>query len=218
MVSSLVRPAPPKILIKRAWVPESVEEVLRTYNPRTSFGALVKNLCKQLPVEQVADLLEGISKIVVVQSKLAVVIRRFDGGLEDWGVVSDRLVTNNGVAFIVDAFQNLVELEIMKFHGIGTGSGAEAASDSALGTELTTQYNPDNVRATGTTAESAANAYQTVGTNTVDATVTIQEHGILSQAAVGGGVLLDRSLTGGQALTSGDGMTTTYTLTLTAGG
>lgn len=136
----------------------------------------------------------------------------------DLGLAGMRVVTDVGVAFIVDAFQNLVELETMQFHGIGTGSTAEAAGDTALVTELTTEYNPDNTRATGTTAEGAsANIYQTVGTNTVDAAVTIQEHGIFDQAATGGGVLLDRTVFAGVGLSNGDSLESTYELTIAAG-
>ena len=105
----------------------------------------------------------------------------------------------------------------MKYHGIGTGTTAEAASDSALVTELTTQLNPDSTRATGTTTEAASNIYQTVGLISVDATVVLREHGVFSQAATGGGVLLDRSLYNAVNLDSGDSIQTDYRLTVVAG-
>jgi len=96
----------------------------------------------------------------------------------------------------------------------GTGAG-----QTALTTELTTQYNPDNTRATGTLTEGAtANIFKTVGTNTLDAGATIEEHGILNQAATGGGVLLDRSLTGTKTLASGEGLQSTYELSIASGG
>ncbi len=63
-----------------------------------------------------------------------------DGEVTDYGLVSARVVTTAGVGYIVDAFQNLVELENMRYHGLGTGTAAEASSDTTLGTELTTQY------------------------------------------------------------------------------
>lgn len=147
---------------------------------------------------------------------LAVV--RKDGSVLDYGLASLRLVTDTGVGFIVDAFQNIVELENMKFHGIGTGGAAEAAGNTALTTELTTQYNPDSTRATGSTTEGAANIYRTVGTNTVDASAAVTEHGIFSQAATGGGVMVDRSLFSAVNLASGDSLQSTYDLTFTAGG
>lgn len=134
------------------------------------------------------------------------------------GLASMRVVTTAGVNYITDAFQNSVELENLKYHGIGTGTNAEASGDTALQTELTTQYNPDNTRATGTTTEGAsANIYRTVATNTVDATAAITEHGIFSQAATGGGTLLDRSVFSAVNMVSGDSLQTTYDYTTNAG-
>jgi hypothetical protein len=141
-----------------------------------------------------------------------------DGSMVDYGLVSMRVVTTVGVNYIVDAFQNIVELEAMKYHAIGITNTAEAVGDTAMASELTTQYNPDNTRATGSTTEGAtANIYRTVGTNTVDATVSIVEHGIFNQAATGGGTLLDRSIFATISMGSGDSLQTTYDLTFTAG-
>ena len=143
-----------------------------------------------------------------------------NGVVTNYGLASTRVVTDAGVDYIVDAFQNSVELEIMKFHALGTGVTAEAAGDTALVTELTTEYT-GNVRATGTTAEgSSTNIYQTVATNTLDGTpgAALREHGIFNQAATGGGVLLDRTLFSAITLSSGDALQTTYELTVTAGG
>ena len=53
-------------------------------------------------------------------------------GLADAG----RQFTTVGAEYVVDAHQNIVELEIMNFHGIGTGSTAEAAADTDLVTDL----------------------------------------------------------------------------------
>lgn len=140
------------------------------------------------------------------------------GEVTDYGLASLRVVTTTGVGFIVDAFQNLVELENMKFHGIGTGTNAEASSDTALQTELTTQYSPDNTRSTGTLTEGASgNIFRTVGTITVDASATITEHGVFSQAATGGGVLLDRSVFSAVGLAASDSLQIPYELTLPAG-
>lgn len=141
-----------------------------------------------------------------------------DGEILELGLASMRVVTTAGVNAIVDAFQNTVELENFKFHGVGTGTGGEVVGDAALGTELTTQYNPDSIRATGTTTEGAsANIYRTVGTNTVDASVAITEHGIFTSATGGAGTLLDRSQFAAINLTSGDSLQSTYDLTFTAG-
>jgi len=147
---------------------------------------------------------------------------RGNGLVLDYGLASLRVVTTAGVGFIVDAFQNIVEVEIMKYHAIGTGTNAEAVGDTALQTELTTQYNPDNTRATGSLTEGAsANIFRTVGTNTLDSgTPAVTEHMILSQAATGGGTGLDRSVFSAINLVgaNGDGLQSTYDCTFSAGG
>lgn len=146
-------------------------------------------------------------------------VRHTNGTITDYGIVSKRVITTAGVGFIVDAFQNLEELENMKFHGFGTGAGAEAVGDTALATELTTEYAVDNTRPTGTTAEGAsANIYQTVATLTPDASVALTEHGIFDQASNAGGVLLDRSLFAVVNLSAAESVIATYEMTLNAGG
>jgi len=135
----------------------------------------------------------------------------------DLGVLSYRKVTDNGVQFITDAWRNTVELEIMKYHGCGTGTTAEATADTALVTESTTALNPDSTRATGTLAGSGA-TFTSVGTATFDATAAITEHGLFSQSATGGGTLFDRSVFSAINVVSGDSIQFTYTVTLTSGG
>lgn len=163
--------------------------------------------------------LANLARVPTHFGALFIDVHRANGEHLPLGLASCRVVTNNGVGFIVDAFQNLVELENMKYHGMGTGTNAEDAADSALQTELTTEYNPNSTRATGSTTEGAgANVYRTVGTNTIDSgTPAVTEHGVLSQAATGGGVLLDRSVFAAVNLAAGDGITFTYDLTFTAG-
>jgi hypothetical protein len=146
--------------------------------------------------------------------------RHFGGQVTQYGVLSTRVVTTAGVNFIVDAFQNLVEVENMKFHGFGTGTNAEAAGDTALQTELTTQYAVDNTRPTGTTTEGAsANIYRTVATLSPDSggTIAITEHGVCSASS--GTVLLDRSVFSAVNLVAGsDSLQATYELTFASGG
>lgn len=145
-------------------------------------------------------------------------ILRKDGRQIDLGVVSFRVVTTAGVGYIVDAFQDSVELEDMKYHGIGTDNTAENSSDTDINTELTTEYTTNNTRATGSLTEGgSANIFRSVGTNEVDASVAIVEHGLLSNATVGSGVLLDRTVFAANNLTSGDSLQSTYDHTQTAG-
>lgn len=163
-------------------------------------------------------LLASLFRVPFMCGVLYIRVSRADGRILDYGIASLRVVTTTGAGFIVDAFQGLVEPETMRFHGIGTGATAEAVGDTALVTELTTQYNPDSTRATGTLAEASATAFRSVGTNTVDAAAAITEHGLLSQAATGGGVLLDRSVFATINLASGDSLQSTYDLTVNTGG
>lgn len=195
-------------LIRRA-LPNTGNREVDTYRLRN-----LPNMLRGLATIAIAKKVGAPTMFGVVQAE----VTRADGSVLDLGVISCRVVTDTGVGFIVDAFQNSVELENMKYHGFGTGSNAEAAGNTALHTELTTQYASDNVRPTGSTTEGAtANIYRTVGTLSPDATVAITEHGIFSQAATGGGVLLDKSLFSAINLISGDSLQITYDLTFTSG-
>ncbi len=144
-------------------------------------------------------------------AELALTVRRASGAVETLGVVSRRVVTDDGVAFIVDAFQNLVELEALNAHAIGTGATAEATTDTALVGEV-------EARVAGTQAEPAANQYRTTGTFTATAPRAIAEHGLFNSTTVAGSKLFDRSVFAVINLASGDSLQCQYTLTLTAGG
>lgn len=126
--------------------------------------------------------------------------------------VFNKCVTTAGVEFIVDAFQNIVELEIMKYHAMGTGVGGELPANVALGNEVES-------RVSGTQVEGgSANVYKTVATIPVAAGPhAITEHGILSQLAVGG-VLLDRSVFAAINVINGDSIQFSFELTVIAGG
>ena len=132
-----------------------------------------------------------------------------NGKREDLGLLSTKVVTDAGVAFLVDAFQNLTEVENFKFHGSGTGATAEAASQTALVTEVAT-------RATGTTTEGAsANIYRSVGTISYTATLAITEHGLFSASSAG--TMWDRSVFTAINVVNGDSIEFTYDCTFPAG-
>lgn len=156
--------------------------------------------------------------VPVMISRLSGVLIRANGERVNYGLLSTRVVTTAGVWFLVDAWQNSVELEIMKYHGVGTGTNAEGAGDTALQTESTTALNPDSTRATGSLAEGATgNIFRSIGTVTFDASAAITEHGIFSQAATGGGTLWDRSVFSAINVVSGDSIQFTYDVTFSAG-
>lgn len=153
--------------------------------------------------------------VTVVHSELRAFVRHSDGTVTDYGVVSRHVVTTAGKNYLAACFPNTNEPENMKYHGYGTGTVAAAVGDTALGTELTTQYASDGTRPTGSQS-SSTNTYVTAGTLTPDSggTIAVTEHGIFS--ATSAGTLLDRNVfaainvVGG----SGDSLTTTYTLTI----
>lgn len=140
------------------------------------------------------------------------------------GLGSVRLFTNAGRDEVIDEFDAATaagfDLTTFNFHGIGTGTTAAAAGDTALQTELTTEYNPNSTRATGVQSQPTSDVYRSVATNTIDSgTPAVTEAGLLSQAATGGGVLLERYVFAAVNLVgaNGDGIQTTMNLTMTAG-
>jgi hypothetical protein len=138
-----------------------------------------------------------------------------DGGhLVDLGFLSARLITNTGVGFLVDDWDDsTTDITTMTYHDSGTSSTAEAATD----TDLITPAGP-TTRATGTADQPASNQLRNIGTIAYTGTLGIVEHGLFSQAARGGGsVLWDRSIFSVINVVSGDSIQFTYTLTVTAG-
>lgn len=151
-------------------------------------------------------------------------ILRGDGEVVDLGLASLRVVTTAGVNKIVAGLNasDAVTFGLFKFHGFGIGTTAEASGDTALVTELTTEYATDNVRPTGSqTTGGSSNIYRSVATLSPDSggTLAITEHGLLSQAAVAGGTLLDRSkFTAVNLVAGADSLQVTYDGTFAAGG
>ena len=166
-----------------------------------------------------AHLFSRITEIPTVVSSLSIRVRKADGRWVDYGTVCYRVVTDAGVAFMVDDMDSsATDITTLNFHGVGTGVTAEAAAQTALVTESTTVLNPDSTRATGTKSQPSANILRSVGTLTFDGSAAITEHGIFSQAATGGGTLLDRSLFAAINVAPADSIQFTYDLTFTSGG
>lgn len=204
----------------------SMEEIAYYGAPRRDLPKLVNDW----RASNRRNLWRGLNKIIPARAlkiphfygQLFLTHIRADGERIDYGLASLRLVTTTGVRFICDDFNaSSTDVSNMRFHGIGTGAVAEAVGDTALGAESTTALNPDNTRATGSQASATVSTnatYTTVGTVTVDASVACTEHGIFSQAATGGGTLLDRSVFSVVNLASGDSLQATYVLTINSGG
>lgn len=133
---------------------------------------------------------------------------RGDGKEESLGLLSTKVVTDAGVAAIVDAFQNTVELENFVQHASGTGNTAENVADTTLVTEVES-------RVAGTAAENGANVFQSVATIPYTATRAIVEHGLFNAATAG--TLMDRSVFAAINVDNGDSIEFTYELTFPAG-
>jgi hypothetical protein len=177
----------------------------------------IPNLCRGLLGIWLAELLS-------IPTHYGAVFHRVQRGKSgpwiEYGLASLRVVTDAGVAYLAACMDNTSEPEVFKYHGYGTGTTAEAVGDTALVTELTTQYATDNTRPTGSQAHST-NTYTTVATLSPDSggTIAVTEHGVFSQAANSGGTLLDRSkFAAVNLVASSDSLQTTYVFTLTSGG
>jgi hypothetical protein len=131
-----------------------------------------------------------------------------NGAREDLGLICTKVVTDAGVAAIVDAFQGTFTINNFRFHASGTGTAAEAVGQTTLGTEVAS-------RVSGTQGEAAANIYRTVATIPYSGTFAITEHGVFSASS--SGTLLDRSLFAAINVQNGDSIEFTYDLTVPAG-
>jgi hypothetical protein len=222
MKFDLITASAPQIMRKDLWVPEDLMAQVRQFNPKTEFGKIVQKVLQYIPDAELAnELIDRITSIVVMESKLFLDITRVNGRVERYGMVSYKAVTTTGVEFLCKEFQSTnPTAAIAKFnwHAIGTSSGAESTGSTALGGELTSANLNYVARSSGTSTQSAANVYQTVGNTTVDTAQTIYEHGIFNSSVISSGSLWDRSQFAVVSLSSGDSIQTDYRLTITAGG
>lgn len=160
------------------------------------------------------ELAKAFSKLTgmpVITSELRAVKICADGRRVDYGVLGRRVVTTAFVNFVVDQLQTETSVfGDFKYHDGGVGTTAEAIGDTGIETT------DGESRATGTQTESAANAYQSVGTISYTTTKAITEHGLFNDASAG--TLMDRTVFSAVNVVSGDSIQFTYTITFTAGG
>lgn len=150
-------------------------------------------------------IVNGWTELNVVQIRNGKVIKRRR--------VLDKVVTNAFVNDIVDALQGIStpynNFKNYKYHASGTGTTAEAATNTALVAEV-------GSRVTGTQIEGNANQYKSVATITYDGSYAITEHGLFNASS--GGTLMDRTVFSPVNVISGDSIQFTFTITFTAGG
>ena len=212
-----VVPRAPELLLNPI-AKSDLAERLRFWTPRTDLGRSIREAIRYLPAELAHELLDRVQRIVIVQSKLEGVLLRPGRAPEYLGILSEKLITDAGVAYLASCFDNTAEPENFKYHGYGTGTTAEAAGDTALVTELTTEYAVNSTRPTGTNNHSS-NTFSSVATLSPDSggTLAITEHGLFSASSAG--TLWDRSkFAAVNLVAASDSLETTYTGTLTSGG
>jgi hypothetical protein len=154
-------------------------------------------------VEHECDLPGGCPKELGITLDMLKGLRGFT---EDLGWLSGAKVTD---AFVSEEIDELVsttgtEYADFDFHEVGTSSTAENNNHTAL------QTSTGIARATGTPTD-ADPIYRTVATITADTSETWQEHGVFNNSS--GAAMMDRNLTGGQAVVSSDQVQYTYELT-----
>ena len=126
-------------------------------------------------------------------------------------VVKDKMMTTAFVDFIVDQLQTeTAAFGDFKFHDSGTGTVAEAITDTALGTPT------GEARDTGTQTETDHNTYKSVATDTYAGTFAITEHGLFNIATAG--VLMDRTVFAAINVVNGNQIEFTFEGSFAAGG
>jgi len=166
---------------------------------------------------QSAKIITGVSLaealgVLSMHGSLSAVLCKRGGTMANLGLLGKRVVTDAGVAFLVDDWDaDTTDITTMNYHDSGTGGTAESAAQTAL----ITQAGP-TTRATGTKSQPSANILRSVGTITYTGTLAIVEHGLFDQAAQGG-TLWDRTLFSAINVENGDSIEFTYNCTLTAG-
>ena len=145
--------------------------------------------------------------IIPVGRLYAVKTNRY-GDQIDYGLISTKLVTTAGVAWLATLLAGTSSGSV-RFHASGTGTTAENASDTAMETD-------SGVARVSGTQVASTNTYTSVGTMTYSSTLAITEHGIFT--AVSSVTLIDRSVFAAINVVSGDSIQFTYVLTLPSGG
>lgn len=127
----------------------------------------------------------------------------------DLGLVSEAIVTDAFIAMLILELQgtNQADLQTYKYHASGTGTAAESAADTALGTEVETRT------PTGSQTSTGAGNYRSVAIHSYSGSFAITEHGLFSNFT--GPTLLDRSKFTAINVTSGSQIQFTYDLTVT---
>ena len=151
--------------------------------------------------------------VLTMYGTVSATLFKADGTVIELGAIGKRVVTNSGVAFLVDDWDaDTLNISDMNFHDSGIGVVAENATDTDLGTAA-----GPTTRATGTKSQPSANVIRSIGTIAYTGTLAITEHGLFNTASRGTVNLWDRTVFTAINVVSGDSIQFTYDCTLTAG-
>jgi len=179
--------------------------------PKASLMWKLANL-KNVYAGEVRHVIAGALGMNHMKGSLYARLLKADGSVMNYGLVSNNLVTDAFVAFMVDELQaETSEWGDFKFHDSGVGVTGAAVGDTDIETT------DAESRVTGTQIEGASIwIYKSVGTIAYTTTKAITEHGLFS--IVTGGTMMDRHTFGAINVDNGDSIEFTYELTCTAGG
>lgn len=139
--------------------------------------------------------------------------RDFNGRELQYRDLGFGVVTDAGVASLVDYLDAGTPAQTPNFHDSGTGTNAAAVGD----VDLQIPAGP-TTRATGTKSQPTAPQYRSVGTISYTTTLAITEWGLFYDATRGSDTLWDRRVFTAINVVNGDSIEFTYTLTINSGG
>lgn len=152
-------------------------------------------------------------ELLIGSATLSLIVFNADGTVKrDFGVVATKKVTGAFVTFIVaQMVTETSEFGDFKYHDCGTGSTAEANTQTALVTPFGGSRVAGTQVAGGT---STAPTYTSVATIPFTSSLAIVEHAVFSQSS--GATMLDRSLFSAVNVVNGESIQFTYVCTLNA--
>lgn len=157
-----------------------------------------------------AKVFSSVTGVVTMTPELRIDLIKHTGERIEYGAVCHNVITDDGVAFLVDDWQaGTTSMQNIKWHQAGTSSTAEAAGDTDVGVALDTCEE-------GTNTQPSANILRSVATITFTSTGSVVEHGLFSSSDRA--VLWDRSVFSAINVENGDSIQFTYNCTVNSGG
>ena len=151
--------------------------------------------------------------IRTIRSELRARKNHPDGTIVDFGVLGYREVTDAGVAFLVDDWDDdSTDITDFDYHGCGTVNTAEDQTQTALEGEVGTAT---VTREAGTATQPNAYDLLSTATQAFSGSAAVVEHGLFS--ADTGGTMWDRTMFATITVANGESITWAYTVTFTAG-